>query len=84
MICDLLGKPRELITFVPDRLGHDLRYALDSGKLRALGWKPETGFDAALASTVLWYKAHDEWWRKIKDRAGDFQSFYATYYKDRK
>jgi dTDP-glucose 4,6-dehydratase len=83
-ICDLLGKPRDLITFVPDRLGHDLRYALDCGKLRALGWEPAAGFDAALASTVRWYREHDEWWRKIKDRSRDFQSFYETYYKDRK
>ena len=83
-ICDLLGKPRSLITFVPDRLGHDVRYALDCGKLRALGWTPEAGFDDALAATVLWYREHEDWWRKIKDRSRDFQSFYATYYKDRK
>jgi dTDP-glucose 4,6-dehydratase len=83
-ICDLLGKPRDLISFVPDRLGHDFRYALDCGKLRALGWKPETGFDAALASTVLWYRAHEEWWRRIKERSLDYKTFYATYYKDRK
>jgi dTDP-glucose 4,6-dehydratase len=83
-ICDLLGKPRSLITFVPDRLGHDVRYALDCAKLRALGWAPEAGFDDALAATVRWYREHEDWWRKIKDRSRDFQSFYATYYKDRK
>lgn len=83
-ICDLLGKPRSLINFVPDRLGHDVRYALDCGKLRALGWQPEAGFDDALASTVRWYREHEDWWRKIKDRSRDFQSFYATYYKDRR
>jgi dTDP-glucose 4,6-dehydratase len=83
-ICDLLGKPRSLITFVPDRLGHDVRYALDCGKLRALGWAPEAGFDDALAATVRWYREHEDWWRRIKDRSRDFKSFYAAYYKDRK
>jgi dTDP-glucose 4,6-dehydratase len=83
-ICDLLGKPRDLISPVPDRLGHDFRYALDSSRLRAFGWKPEAGFDAALASTVLWYRAHDEWWRRTKDRSVEFKSFYERYYKDRK
>jgi dTDP-glucose 4,6-dehydratase len=83
-ICDLLGRPRSLITPVPDRLGHDVRYALDCGKLRALGWEPEAAFDDALASTVRWYREHEDWWRKIKDRSRDFQSFYSAYYKDRK
>jgi dTDP-glucose 4,6-dehydratase len=83
-ICDLLGKPRDLIRFVPDRLGHDQRYALDCAKVRALGWKPEAEFDQALASTIRWYRDNEAWWRKIKDRSPDFQSFYDTYYKDRK
>ncbi len=83
-ICDLLGRPRSLITPVPDRLGHDVRYALDCGKLRALGWEPEAAFDDALASTVRWYRDHEDWWRKIRDRGRDFQSFYSAYYKDRK
>ncbi len=83
-ICDLLGKPRSLIKFVPDRLGHDRRYALDCAKIRALGWKPEADFDEALASTVRWYCDHQEWWRKIKERSREFQSFYAAYYKDKK
>jgi dTDP-glucose 4,6-dehydratase len=84
IICDLLVRPRSLITFVPDRLGHDRRYALDSGKLRALGWKPEAKFDEALAATVRWYQNQEEWWRRIKERSREFQSFYAAYYKDRK
>jgi dTDP-glucose 4,6-dehydratase len=83
-ICDLLGKPRSLIQFVPDRLGHDRRYALDSAKLHALGWKPLAKFDEALAATVGWYRDHEDWWRKIKERSADFQAFYETYYKGRK
>jgi dTDP-glucose 4,6-dehydratase len=83
-ICDLLDKPRSLIKFVPDRLGHDRRYALDCRKIRALGWKPEAEFDQALALTVAWYRDHEAWWRKIKDRSPDFRSFYDSYYKERK
>jgi dTDP-glucose 4,6-dehydratase len=83
-ICDLLGKPRRLITFVTDRLGHDRRYALDCRKIRSLGWQPETPFEEALEATVRWYKENEGWWRRIKDRSRDFQSFYETYYKERK
>jgi dTDP-glucose 4,6-dehydratase len=83
-ICRLLGKPRNLIKLVPDRLGHDRRYALDSRKIHALGWKPEKKFEEALASTVRWYQENEEWWRKIKERSRDFKTFYETYYRDRK
>ena len=83
-ICDLLGKPRNLITFVTDRLGHDRRYALDCAKIRSLDWRPETPFEEGLAVTVRWYKENEEWWRRIKERGRDFQSFYDTYYKERK
>jgi len=83
-ICDLLGKPHSLITFVTDRLGHDRRYALDCRKIRALGWQPETPFEEGLAATVRWYRENEEWWRRIKDRSRDFQTFYDTYYKDKK
>jgi dTDP-glucose 4,6-dehydratase len=83
-ICDLLDKPRGLIKCVPDRLGHDRRYALDCTKIHALGWKPEAKFDEALASTVRWYRDHEAWWRKIKDRSPDFQAFYDTYYTNKK
>jgi len=83
-ICDLLGKPRSLITFVPDRPGHDRRYALDCTKVHSLGWKPEAEFSQALASTVRWYQEQEGWWRKIKDRSADFRAFYDSYYKDRK
>ncbi len=55
-ILDVLGKPYELITYVPDRLGHDLRYAIDSSKLEALGWKPECTMEETLQGMVEWYR----------------------------
>ena len=83
-IVELLGKPESLIKFVPDRLGHDRRYALDCQKIHALGWKPETDFDEALDSTVRWYKENTSWWRKIKEKSKDFKEFYTKYYRNRK
>jgi dTDP-glucose 4,6-dehydratase len=83
-ICDLLGKPRSLVKLVPDRLGHDRRYAVDCTKIRALGWRPEKKFEEALASTVRWYEENQAWWRKIKERSRDFKTFYDEYYRNRK
>lgn len=82
-IVHLLGKSRSLIKFVPDRLGHDKRYALDCRKIRALGWKPEQDFEEALASTVRWYQENKTWWKKIKDKSREFKSFYEEYYRHR-
>lgn len=53
---DVLGKPHKLITYVPDRLGHDLRYAIDSSKLETLGWKPEYTMEQTLKGIVEWYR----------------------------
>jgi len=83
-IVDLLGKPKSLIKFVPDRLGHDMRYALDCRKIHTLGWKPEKNFEEALDSTVRWYQENIDWWQKIKEKSKDFKSFYEEYYRDRK
>jgi dTDP-glucose 4,6-dehydratase len=83
-IVEILGKPKSLIKHVPDRLGHDLRYALDCGKIHGLGWRPAKRFEEALTETVLWYRGHSSWWKKIKAKSLEFQSFYKTYYKDRK
>ncbi len=82
-ILTLLKKPEDLIKFVSDRLGHDKRYALDCGKIHALGWKPDKNFEEALAFTVRWYQENPEWWRKIKEKSKDFQEFYAKYYAKR-
>lgn len=60
MILDLLGKPESLITYVEDRLGHDLRYSLDSTKTKKLGWKPEWDFEEGLKQTVGWYKKNKD------------------------
>ena len=63
-ILEILGKPEDLITFVPDaniRPGHDRRYALNTEKIRATGWKPTISLDDGLKKTVLWYKNHKEW-----------------------
>ena len=62
------GQPRRrLITFVPDRPGHDHRYAIDAGKLeRELGWRAEHDFDSGLAKTVRWYLDNRAWWEPLR------------------
>jgi dTDP-glucose 4,6-dehydratase len=80
-ILRLLGKPESLIQPVKDRLGHDRRYALDSSKLHALGWRPAHGFDDALAATVDWYREHVAWWRPLK--SGEFRNYYERQYVKR-
>jgi len=83
-ILKILGKPKSLIEYVPDRKGHDLRYALDCRKIRGLGWKPEQKFETALEETVNWYTAQIDWWKKIKEKSEGFRSFYEAYYIKRK
>ncbi|MGH7385102.1 MAG: dTDP-glucose 4,6-dehydratase, partial [Candidatus Rokuibacteriota bacterium] len=80
-ILALLGKPESLITPVADRPGHDRRYALDSGKVHALGWAPAASFDATLAATVEWYRTHEAWWKPIK--SGAFRQYYQAQYTPR-
>ena len=75
----LLAKPGSLKQFVRDRLGHDRRYALDSTRLRALGWQPAVTFGAGMATTVSWYAEHQDWWRPLK--SGEFWEFYQRNYK---
>ncbi len=55
---------------VPDRPGHDSRYAVDSSKVRALGWAPAHSFEEHLETTVEWYRDREDWWRPLKERAG--------------
>jgi len=83
-IVKILGKSRDLINFVPDRAGHDRRYAVNCRKVRALGWKPEVAFEDGLERTVGWYVENEAWWRKIKEKSVAFKSFYDEYYKNRK
>ncbi len=77
-VLHLVGKPETLITPVADRPGHDRRYALDSSKMRGLGWKPAHTFAAALEATVEWYKGHEAWWKPIK--SGAFRAYYEKQY----
>jgi dTDP-glucose 4,6-dehydratase len=63
-----LGSGEEMIAYVPDRPGHDLRYAVDATKVRDLGWRPAYGFDEALDATIDWYRANEWWWRPLRDR----------------
>lgn len=63
LICRELGKPESLISYVEDRKGHDLRYAIDPSKLRReLGWEPETKFEDGIQKTIHWYLEHRDWW----------------------
>jgi dTDP-glucose 4,6-dehydratase len=62
-----IGKREDLITFVPDRPGHDRRYAIDAGKIRSeLGWAPLETFESGLRKTVQWYLANRPWWERIR------------------
>ena len=64
-ILKILKKDSSSIEFVKDRPGHDWRYSLDSSKLRAMGWKPQTSFETALKETVNWYVQHEGWWQPL-------------------
>ena len=67
-----VGNYKDLITFVKDRPGHDLRYAIDASKIeRELGWKPQETFETGLRKTVLWYLENRDWWRRVLD--GDYR-----------
>jgi len=78
-ILEHTGASDELITYVEDRLGHDVRYALDTTKAqRDLGWKPEVDFDEGLAETVTWYQERRDWWEPIK--SGEYREFYEQQY----
>ena len=71
-----LSKPKDLVRHVEDRLGHDRRYAVDSQKIRRLGWTPRHGFDEGLKKTIDWYRRNESWWRPLKERsrAGAFRT----------
>ena len=82
LICRKLGKPESLITYVADRQGHDLRYAIDPTKIHTeLGWLPETRFADGIGQTIDWYLANRPWWEEIV--SGEYQSYYARMYGER-
>ena len=78
-----LDRPESLITPVADRPGHDRRYAVDTTKIRALGWAPEVDFGDGLDATVAWYRDHERWWRPIKEQTAAFRAHHDRQYADR-
>ena len=68
IILKLTNKPETLIKFVQDRLGHDLRYSLNTKKIQELGWKPQTRFKDGIKKTVEWYRHNVEWWKPTIDK----------------
>ena len=80
-ILGLLGKPERLLEYVPDRAGHDRRYALDTSKLQALGWRSRHTFDQALERTVRWFVENEAWWQPIK--SGEYLEYYRKQYVER-
>jgi len=81
-ILNTLDKPKDLIKFVKDRLGHDRRYAIDSSKMKEeLNWEPEYTFEEGIAETIQWYIDNEDWWRNIK--SGDYKGYYKKMYTDR-
>ena len=82
LIVHALGKSEELITYVSDRKGHDLRYAIDPTKIHnELGWLPETRFEDGIQKTIRWYLDHPDWWKEII--SGEYQSYYQRMYGNR-
>ena len=82
LVCKELGKSESLITYVTDRKGHDMRYAIDPAKIQnELGWVPETKFADGIKRTVKWYLEHRDWWEEIV--SGEYQYYYEKIYKHR-
>ncbi|MGN0505885.1 MAG: dTDP-glucose 4,6-dehydratase [Lachnospiraceae bacterium] len=81
-ILKALGKSENLIHYVTDRPGHDLRYAIDPTKLETeLGWKPQYNFDTGIKQTIEWYLTHKEWWQRIIN--GDYRNYFENMYGER-
>ena len=76
------GEDMDLITYVTDRKGHDMRYAIDSRKLqKELGWEPSLQFEEGIEETVKWYLDNQEWMDHVT--SGEYQKYYDNMYKDR-
>ena len=81
-ILKALNKPESLITYVKDRPGHDLRYAIDPQKLEnELGWKPTYNFDTGIQQTIEWYLNNKQWWENII--SGEYQNYFEKQYGDK-
>ena len=82
LILEAVDKPESLITFVADRKGHDLRYAIDPAKMHAeLGWEPETPFQEGIRRTISWYLDNRAWWEEIV--SGEYRLYYERMYGNR-
>jgi dTDP-glucose 4,6-dehydratase len=81
-IVRLVGRGEDLITYVTDRAGHDMRYAIDSSKIRSeLGWIPQTTFDDGIKKTVEWYLENTPWWQPII--SGEYKNYYKKMYREK-
>lgn len=81
-VLKILDKPESLITYVTDRKGHDMRYAIDPTKIHTeLGWLPETCFDEGIQKTVKWYLENEKWWKDII--SGEYVEYYNKMYGDK-
>ncbi|HPX59970.1 MAG TPA: GDP-mannose 4,6-dehydratase, partial [Bacteroidales bacterium] len=83
---ELLQRPKgtstQLITFVSDRKGHDLRYAIDASKIKnELGWQPSVQFDEGFRTTVKWYLDNEDWLKNVT--SGNYQKYYEEMYSNR-
>ncbi len=74
-----LDKPKDLMVFVQDRLGHDRRYSLNWEKMKSLGWQPSRTFEEAMDQTIDWYLTNRWWWEKLK--SGEYLDYYKKHYK---
>jgi len=82
LICKALDKPESLITYVTDRKGHDMRYAIDPSFIHSeLGWLPETKFENGIQKTIQWYLDNKSWWENIVN--GEYQTYYERMYGNR-
>ena len=82
LICKELGKPESLVTYVTDRKGHDMRYAIDPNKIHSeLGWLPETMFAEGIKKTIKWYLDNKDWWGEIVN--GEYRNYYEKMYGGR-
>jgi len=82
LILQAMGVGEEMIEYVADRKGHDLRYAIDYTKAKTeLGWEPKINFEEGLQQTIEWIKNNEEWWKNIKN--GDYKNYYAKQYGEK-
>jgi len=81
-IVKLISKSNAMISYVPDRLGHDRRYAVNIEKIKnELGWVPKVNFEQGMKKTVKWYQENQDWWRRVK--SGEYSDYYKKQYKEK-